>query len=129
MAEYPADVRYTKEHEWARAEDDLVRVGITSFAVGQLGDVTVVDLPGVGDMVSAHEPFGEIESVKTASELFAPITGEIVEVNDGLDASPELVNDSPYSDGWLIVVRPTDPSEVDTLMDNGAYETFIAEQD
>jgi glycine cleavage system H protein len=125
MSQYPTDVRYTKEHEWARVEGDLVRVGITAYAVEQLGDVTLVDLPDVGDAVRAHERFGDIESVKTVSELFSPLSGEIVAVNEELDANPELVNDAPYSGGWLILVKPNDLSELDTILDAPGYEDFI----
>jgi glycine cleavage system H protein len=126
MSQYPTDVRYTKEHEWARVEGDLVRVGITAYAVEQLGDVTLVDLPDVGDAVRAHERFGDIESVKTVSELFSPLSGEIVAVNEELDANPELVNDAPYSGGWLILVKPNDLSELDTILDAAGYEDFIS---
>jgi glycine cleavage system H protein len=125
MSQYPTDVRYTKEHEWARVEGDLVRVGITAYAVEQLGDVTLVDLPDVGDAVRAHERFGDIESVKTVSELFSPLSGEIVAVNEELDANPELVNDAPYSGGWLILVKPNDLSELETILDAAGYEDFI----
>jgi glycine cleavage system H protein len=126
MAQYPTDVRYTKEHEWARQEGDLVRVGVTSFAVDQLGDVTLIDLPAAGTKVVAGKRFGDIESVKTVSELFAPLSGEIVEVNGDIDANPEAVNESPYDRGWLVVLRPADPKEVESLMDAAAYEAFLA---
>ncbi len=125
MAQNPTDVRYTKEHEWARKEGDLVRVGVTAFAVEQLGDVTLVDLPGPGTKVEAGKRFGDIESVKTVSELFAPLSGEIVEINGGIDGKPELVNDAPYGDGWLVLIRPSNASELDGLMDAAAYEAFL----
>jgi glycine cleavage system H protein len=125
MSQYPTDVRYTKEHEWARVEGDLVRVGITAYAVEQLGDVTLVDLPDVGDAVRAHERFGDIESVKTVSELFSPLSGEIVAINEELDANPELVNDAPYSGGWLILVKPNDLGELETILDSAGYEDFL----
>lgn len=127
MAQNPTDVLYTKEHEWARKEGDLVRVGITTFAVEQLGDVTLVDLPAVGTKVDAGKRFGDIESVKTVSELFAPLSGEIVEVNGGLEEKPELVNDAPYGDGWIVVIRPSNPTELDALMDAAAYDALVGD--
>ncbi|NLY92919.1 MAG: glycine cleavage system protein GcvH [Myxococcales bacterium] len=129
MSQYPTDVKYTKEHEWARVEGDLVRVGITAYAVEQLGDVTLVDLPSVGATVTAHERFGDIESVKTVSELFSPISGEVVEVNEDLDANPELVNDAPYDKGWLIVIKPSNLAELDELLDAAGYEAFLGSLD
>ncbi len=129
MAQYPTDYRYTKEHEWASRDGDLVRVGVTSYAVEQLGDVTLVDLPEVGTDVQAHERFGDIESVKTVSELFAPVSGEIVEVNGELDESPELVNEGPYDKGWMVVIRMSEPSEFDVLMNAARYEDFVSKSD
>lgn len=125
MASYPSDLRYTKDHEWTRVEGDLVRVGITSFAVEQLGDVTLVDLPEVGRKLESHAHFGDIESVKAVSELFSPLTGEVVEVNASLADQPEQVNDAPYQAGWMLVIRPTDPSQLAGLMDAAAYEAFV----
>ena len=125
MAQYPRDLRYTKEHEWARIEDGLVRVGITSYAVDQLGDVTLVDMPAPGEDVQAHERFGDVESVKTVSELFAPVSGEVLEVNGNLESSPELVNEGPYEEGWQIIVRPSDMGELETLMDAAKYEEYL----
>ena len=125
MAQYPRDLRYTKEHEWARIEDGLVRVGITSYAVDQLGDVTLVDMPAPGEDVQAHERFGDVESVKTVSELFAPVSGAVLEVNGNLESSPELVNEGPYEEGWLIIVRPSDMGELETLMDAAKYEEYL----
>ncbi len=122
---YPSDLKYTKDHEWARQEDGLVRVGVTAYAVQQLGDVTLIDLPPVGSDVQAQERFGDIESVKTVSELFAPIGGEIVEINTELESSPELVNEGPYDRGWMILIRPSDPGELNRLMDPPAYEDFV----
>lgn len=129
MATYPADLKYTREHEWARQDGDLVRVGVTAYAVEQLGDVTLVDLPPVGSEVQAQERFGDIESVKTVSELFAPISGEIVEINGELESSPELVNEGPYDQGWMVAIKPSDPAEIDRLMDAGAYEAFLGTVD
>lgn len=129
MAQYPNDLKYTKEHEWARKEGDLVRIGITAYAVEQLGDVTLVDLPSMGTDVQAHQRFGDIESVKTVSELFAPISGEIVEVNGALESSPEVVNEAPYDTGWMVIIRPSDAAELDRLMDAAAYEDFLGTLD
>jgi glycine cleavage system H protein len=128
MSDFPNDLRYTKDHEWARKEGALVRVGITRFAVDQLGDVTLVDLPVVGATVKAEGHFGDIESVKTVSELFAPVEGEVVEVNPAIEANPELVNDDPYGEGWLIALRPTSMNEVDSLMDAGEYQALVDSQ-
>lgn len=125
MAQYPNDLKYTKEHEWARKDGDVIRIGITAYAVEQLGDVTLVDLPAVGTDVQAHERFGDIESVKTVSELFAPVSGEIVEVNGDLESSPEVVNEAPYEKGWMVAIRPSDPSELEGLMDSAAYEDYL----
>ncbi len=125
--EYPADLRYTKDHEWAKLEgDDQVRIGVTSYAVEQLGDVTLVELPEIGTDVQAHERFGDIESVKTVSELFAPVSGEILEVNGELDDSPEVVNEGPYSEGWMVLIKMSDPQEFDQLMGAAAYEDFVS---
>lgn len=126
MAQYPTDLKYTKEHEWAKEEGNgLVRVGVTEYAVEQLGDVTLIDLPTVGSEVGAHDHFGDIESVKTVSELYAPVSGEVVEVNEELDDQPELVNDSPYDKGWMIVIRMSSADELGELMDAQAYETYL----
>lgn len=129
MATYPRDLQYTRDHEWARLEGDLIRVGITAYAVEQLGDVTLVDMPATGADVQAQERFGDIESVKTVSELFAPVSGEIVEVNAALESSPELVNEGPYEEGWLIKIRPSDRSELEGLMDAARYEEYLGTLD
>jgi glycine cleavage system H protein len=125
MANHPADLKYTKDHEWARVEGELVRIGITQYAVEQLGDVTLVDLPRPGTKFAAAGQFGAVESVKAVSELFAPLSGEVVEANDALAQKPELVNDAPYGDGWMLVVRPSSPAELEKLMDASAYESFL----
>jgi len=122
----PADLKYTKEHEWVRMDGDVGTVGITDYAQDQLGDIVLVDLPGVGTSVSYMEKFGEIESVKAASELFSPVTGEVVEINAALAESPELVNDEPYEGGWMLRVRLTDPAEADKLLTAADYEQFLA---
>ncbi|WP_040160779.1 glycine cleavage system protein GcvH [Mobilicoccus massiliensis] len=120
--EYPQELRYTAEHEWVRTgNDDVVRVGITSYAQDALGDVVFVDLPSVGDDVTAGDTCGEIESTKSVSDLFSPLTGEIVAVNEGLEASSELVNTDPYGEGWMFELQVTDPSQLESLMDADAY--------
>jgi glycine cleavage system H protein len=129
MSEIPKDLRFTKDHEWARKSGDLVEVGITAYAVEQLGDVTLVDLPEPGTKLEAHKRFGDIESVKTVSELFAPIAGEVVEANGALRDQPELVNDAPYAGGWMLRIRPTNPAEIDSLMDAAAYEKYLGSLD
>lgn len=122
---YPDDVRYTKEHEWARREGDLVRVGITHFAQASLGDIVYVDIPAIGSAVSAGAVFGEIDSTKSTSDLYAPISGEIVERNVELEDAPELVNQDAYGKGWVIVVRPSDPAEWDALLDAPGYRALV----
>jgi len=121
MVTYPRDLQYTREHEWARLEGDVIRVGITAYAVEQLGDVTLVDMPAPGEDVQAHERFGDIESVKTVSELFAPVSGEVVEVNELLAEAPETINQDAYEDGWIFRIRLAAPEELDALMDADAY--------
>lgn len=124
----PADRRYSKEHEWALlGADGLVTVGITDHAAHELGDVVYVALPKVGDQVAQFQKFGEIESVKAVSDLFSPVTGEVVAVNEALTDAPELVNQSPFGDGWMIAVRPTDPGELGNLLDAAGYQAFLAE--
>jgi glycine cleavage system H protein len=125
MSKFPATLKYTKDHEWARREGDLVRIGITEFAIEQLGEVTLVDLPNAGAKIENGGHFGDIESVKAVSELFAPVTGEVVEVNTALASKPELVNDAPYEAGWMLLVRPASPADLDTLMDSDAYEAHV----
>jgi glycine cleavage system H protein len=122
----PAELRYTKEHEWVRMDGDVGTVGITDYAQDQLGDIVLVDLPDTGTSVSYMEKFGEIESVKAVSELFSPVTGEVVEVNAALAESPELVNDEPYEGGWMLRVRLSDPAEADKLLSAADYEQFLA---
>ena len=122
----PADRKYTEEHEWVLLEGDTAVVGITHFAQDQLGDVVYVDLPKVGDRVEQMKPFGVIESVKTASDLFAPVTGTVVEVNDALTDSPQSVNDAPYEAGWLIKVKPDDAAEIDALMTADQYSAHVS---
>ena len=118
----PKDLRYSEEHEWVKDEDGKYRIGITHFAQSELGDIVFVELPQVGDEIKADEPFGSVESVKTVSELYAPISGKVVEVNEELEDSPEFVNESPYENAWMIVVEPSDASELDALMSAEEYE-------
>ena len=125
---YPDDVRYTAEHEWARLEGGVVTIGVTSYATEQLGDVVFVELPEVGRRLETMKPFGVVEAVKTVSDLFAPIAGEVVEVNGALADNPAIVNQSPFGDGWLIRVKPSDPSEVQKLMSSEDYARMIEEQ-
>jgi len=125
---YPDDVRYTPEHEWAKLENGVVTVGITSYAAEQLGDVVFVELPAVGKKLDALKPFGVVEAVKTVSDLFAPVTGEVVEVNATLADNPALVNQSPYGEGWMIRLRPDDPDAVSKLMARADYERYLQEQ-
>jgi glycine cleavage system H protein len=122
---YPDDLRYTKEHEWARLERDLVRVGITHYAQDALGDVVYVELPEPGARVTQDAPFGEIQSPKAVSDLFAPVSGEIADRNAEVVSAPELVNEDPYGEGWLIVIRPDDPGELDALLDSAAYGSLV----
>ncbi len=123
----PDDRRYSKEHEWALVEDaGTVLVGISEFAQAELGDVVYVELPKAGERVKAGGQIGEIESVKAVSDLFSPVSGEIVEVNDGVKQNPELVNESPYENGWLLRIKPDDPSELDSLLDAAQYGALTA---
>ncbi len=128
-ANAPDDLQYTQDHEWLRrsGDSDEVTIGITDFAQEQVGDVVYLELPAPGSALTAGEPFGEIESAKTVAELFAPISGELIEANAELEDRPELVNESPYGDGWIVRVRCSDPSELDTLMDAAAYLAQLPE--
>lgn len=127
--DFPEDLKYTREHEWARRKGGNLVVGITEFAQDQLGDVVFVELPDVGDPVKKGESFGVVESTKAVSELFAPISGKVVEVNDPLSDAPETINEDPYEEGWMITIEPADPSEIDQLMDAKAYKAFVEEQE
>jgi len=127
--EFPEDLRYTKEHEWARDEaSSRVRVGITDFAQDALGDVVYVDVPQEGTRATANQPLAEVESTKSVSDVYAPVSGSVVERNPLLEERPELVNEQPYSDGWLCVLEVTDPSALDGLMDAAAYRAFVEQQ-
>jgi glycine cleavage system H protein len=121
----PEDLRYTPEHEWVKEAGETVRVGVTDFAQEALGDIVFVTLPDVGAEVSAGEPCGEVESTKSVSDIYAPVSGTVVARNDSLDASPELVNSDPYGEGWMMEIRPADPATVHGLLDAAAYEAGL----
>ena len=123
---YPEDLKYHPEHDWARIEGDVATFGITWFAQDQLGEVVFFDPPEVGSGVKAGESYAEVESVKAVSDVFAPLSGEVIEVNAGLSDAPELVNDDPYGQGWLVRVKLSDTSEVDELLDVGAYRQLLS---
>jgi glycine cleavage system H protein len=124
----PPDRKYSREHEWARVEaDGLVTVGITDYAAQELGDVVYVSLPVAGAPLKQFEKFGEVESVKAVSDLFAPLSGEVISANERLTDHPELVNSSPFDQGWMVTLRPADPAELNALLDAGAYQAFLAE--
>lgn len=122
---FPLNVKYTKEHEWIRLEDDVAYVGITDYAQEQLGDIVFVDIPTVGEELAADEVFGTIEVVKTISDLFLPIAGEILDQNNALEENPELVNKDPYGEGWLIKMKPADVADMDNLLDAEAYRAVV----
>ena len=122
----PTDLRYTKDHEWVRVDGEEATVGITEYAASQLGDIVFVELPDVARALAQFAPFGVVESVKAVSDLFAPLSGEVVANNDALAGSPELVNGDPYGEGWMIRLRLTEPDEVGELLDAAAYDALIA---
>lgn len=128
MSTFPKDLRYTNDHEWLRANAGNWRVGITQFAVDQLGDITLVDLPAEGDLVTKGQRFGTIESVKSVSDLYAPVSGKVVAINTALKDGPEAVNSDPYNGGWMIEVEATEKSELDELLDADAYAAHVAAQ-
>ncbi len=121
----PANLKYSSDHEWIRTDGDTAYIGITDFAQSQLGDIVFVDVPTVGETIAANEVFGSIEAVKTVSDAFIPVGGEVVEFNSAVDADPAVVNRDPYGEGWLIKVKMTDPSEVDSLLSAGKYQELI----
>ncbi len=125
--EFPEDLRYTKEHEWVRVEGNLAHVGITDYAQDALGDIVFLELPEEGDEFEAGETFGVVESVKAVSDLYAPVTGKVTKINEPLIDAPELVNEHPYDDGWMVVIEMTDPGELEKLMDAGEYEKYVKE--
>jgi glycine cleavage system H protein len=124
-ASYPSDLKYHEEHDWARIDGDIATFGITWYAQDQLGEVVYFDPPEIGKTVRKGDPYAEVESVKAVSDVIAPLSGEVVEVNEGLTSGPEAINDDPYDGGWMVRVRLSDPSEVDSLMDADAYQESL----
>ncbi|MEK6279643.1 MAG: glycine cleavage system protein GcvH [Acidobacteriota bacterium] len=124
MANIPDDLHYSKDHEWVRVEGDIAVVGITDYAQDSLGDVVYVELPKAGDQFAANEPFGSVESVKAVSEMFSPVSGDVLEANETLNDEPEKVNQDPYGEGWMIKVKLSNPGEVDSLLTAAEYEDF-----
>jgi glycine cleavage system H protein len=127
MSTYPEEYLYTEEHEWVRVDDDLCTLGITQFAQSELGEVVFVELPEVGQVFDAHDEIGTIESVKAVAEVYTPVAGEVVEINDAIVESPELINDDPHGDGWLIKVRFSSSADLKPLMNAEAYEKYVEE--
>lgn len=121
----PSELKYTKDHEWIRVEGDIATIGITDFAQGELGDIVYVEIETVGETVQKEAVFGTVEAVKTVSDLFMPITGEILELNAKLEGEPELVNKDPYGEGWMVKVKIADPSQIDELLNADSYNTLI----
>ena len=126
--EIPKGLRYSKEHEWVATEDTVATIGITDHAQEQLGEIVYIELPSVGDKISKDDPFGVVESVKAVSDIYAPVTGTVIEINEDLPESPETVNEDPYGDGWLIKVKITDMSDLDDLMDADEYAELLARE-
>ena len=126
---HPEDCKYTKEHEWVFVEGDVAAIGISEYATGELGDIVYIELPEVGTSVKQMDPIGTIEAVKTVAELFSPVSGEVTEINEEIVNAPEMVNKSPYEDGWFIKIRLTDTGELDVLFSHDEYQEFLGEQD
>jgi glycine cleavage system H protein len=126
MSNIPENLRYSKDHEWVRVESDVATIGITDYAQNSLGDVVYVDMPRVGDSFEAHEAFGSVESVKAVSEIFTPLAGEITEVNDGLNDTPEAVNSDPYEAGWMIKIKMKKAGEADAMLSAEEYEEYLS---
>jgi glycine cleavage system H protein len=126
MSNIPEDLRYSKDHEWALIEGDVATIGITDYAQSSLGDVVYIDFPRVGDTFISHESFGSVESVKAVSEIFTPVAGEVTEVNEGLNDTPEAVNNDPYGDGWMVKFRMDNPGAADGLMSAVEYEEYLS---
>lgn len=122
---FPENLKYSQDHEWLRLEGDHAYIGITEFAQRELGDIVYVDINTLGQSVSANEIFGSVEAVKTVSDLFLPVSGEIVEINESLNDNPEAVNSDPYGEGWMVKIKLSDTSELDALMDSAAYEAHV----
>ncbi len=126
--EFPEDLKFTEEHEWVLVEHGMATVGITDFAQDALGDVVFVELPEVGTVLETGKSFGVVESVKAVSDVYAPVSGEVIEINEELPDTPELVNTSPYEDGWMLKIKLADNAELDDLMDADAYQAFVEEE-
>lgn len=122
---FPADLKYTKEHEWIKIEGDVAIVGITDFAQGELGDIIFVEVESIGKSLAQDAVFGTVEAVKTVSDLFLPVAGEVIEFNTNLNNSPELVNSDPFGDGWVVKMKPSDLGDIDQLMDVASYQAFV----
>lgn len=127
MMSLPNELRYTKEHEWVKIEGENVKIGITDFAQSELGDVVFVELPEEGEEIEVNSPFGSVESVKTVSELYAPVSGTIIEVNEALEDSPEFVNEDPYDKAWMIILKPADKNQLDQLLSAEEYQAILSE--
>lgn len=127
--EFPDDLKYSKEHEWVLVEGGVATIGITDYAQEQLGDIVFVELPAIGDKVSKEDAFGVVESVKSVNDIYAPISGKVLEVNDDLPENPEMVNDDPYGDGWMIKIDLADAEELDDLMTAEEYKEYVAEEE
>ena len=127
--EFPEDLKYSREHEWALVEGTVATVGITDFAQEKLGDIVFVELPAVGDKVTKDEAMGVVESVKAVSDVYSPVSGTVIEINDDLPDSPDMINEDPYGDGWIVKIQMSDPTDLDDLMESEAYEAFVAEQE
>lgn len=125
--EFPGDLKYSKEHEWVRLEGDVAVIGITEFAQDELGDIVYVEQPKVGDSVSQNDQFGVVESVKTVSDLYSPVSGEVVEVNEEVSSSPETINKDPYGAGWIIKVKTSDAAQLDSLLSADDYKTMVGQ--
>ena len=125
MADYPDDLKYHPEHDWARIDGETATLGITWYAQDSLGEIVFFDPPEVGAAVTKDQPYAEVESVKAVSDVIAPLSGDVIEVNDALTSSPEQINENPYTDGWLVKIKLSDPSEVDALLDRAAYEELL----
>jgi len=126
--EFPEDLKYSKEHEWVLVEGDVATIGITDYAQEQLGDIVFVELPAVGDKASKDEAFSVVESVKAVSDVYAPVSGKVLEVNDDLPDSPEMLNEDPYGDGWMVKIEMSDKTDLDDLMTSAEYEEFVAQE-
>lgn len=125
MANIPSELKYTKEHEWVKIDGNTATIGITDYAQGELGDIVFVELPTVGDEVAALKPFGTIEAVKAVSDMFAPLTGKVIEVNAALDDDPMIINRDPYGEGWMIKIEISDAGETEQLLDAGSYNQIV----